>query len=119
MDPVPTMGDYNTAKFATVALLESLAMDLRSKNISITQVFPGIVRTPLSKNTERLLGEAITAPRPAPTSKEMEPLVAARIMLKAAAVGAPYCFTHPENRARVEGRFNRILEAFDLLNAPA
>lgn len=117
MDPVPTIADYSAAKFAVVALSECLAVELADQGVGVSVVCPGVVRTRLGERTAEILGEPLRDPtsRPAPTSRSIEPIVVGRIILEGVQNNRLHVFTHPENRPRIERRFERVLRGFDAL----
>lgn len=47
---LPGMASYGASKAATIALLESLDVDLRPKGIAVTTVTPGFIDTPLTRS---------------------------------------------------------------------
>jgi NAD(P)-dependent dehydrogenase (short-subunit alcohol dehydrogenase family) len=44
------MASYGASKAATIAMLESLDVDLRPMGIAVTTVTPGFIDTPLTRN---------------------------------------------------------------------
>lgn len=47
---LPGMASYGASKAATIAMLESLDVDLRPKGIDVTTVTPGFIDTPLTRS---------------------------------------------------------------------
>lgn len=47
---LPGMASYGASKAATIAMLESLDVDLRPKGIAVTTVAPGFIDTPLTRD---------------------------------------------------------------------
>lgn len=47
---LPGMASYGASKAATIAMLESLDVDLRPKGIAVTTVTPGFIDTPLTRS---------------------------------------------------------------------
>lgn len=47
---LPGMASYGASKAATIAMLESLDVDLRPMGIAVTTVTPGFIDTPLTRN---------------------------------------------------------------------
>lgn len=47
---LPGMASYGASKAATIAMLESLDVDLRPRGIAVTTVTPGFIDTPLTRN---------------------------------------------------------------------
>ncbi len=58
----PDLGAYSATKFAVVGLSEALRVELRPHGIGVTAVCPGIINTPITRNTE-LRGEDNTEQR--------------------------------------------------------
>jgi NAD(P)-dependent dehydrogenase (short-subunit alcohol dehydrogenase family) len=119
----PGMEPYCATKFAVVAMSEGWAGQLAVKNIGVSILCPGFVKTRIHESRRnrpqtygpdtRVVspeGQAITGANVLggiPTGP-----VAARVV-EAVRGGELYVFTHPEFKAAVEARFQRILDAFD------
>ena len=119
----PTMEPYCATKFAVVAMSEGWAAQLAGKNIGVSILCPGFVQTRIHESRRN---------RPDAYGADQREVRSEVEMVSAAAVqgGIPvgpvaqrvveaihdndlYVFTHPEMKAAVEMRFQRILEAFD------
>ena len=53
--PNPTLAAYTSTKFAVLGLSESLRIELRSHGVGVTAVCPGLINTPITRNS-RLRG---------------------------------------------------------------
>ena len=117
-----TMGPYAATKFATVAMAESLAAQLEGANVGVSVLCPGFVSTriydsdrnrPDGPSGDRGVDPAIQViTRDLVTSGIPAQAVGERVA-EAVAAGEFYIFTHPDMRAFVEGRFQRIMQGFD------
>jgi NAD(P)-dependent dehydrogenase (short-subunit alcohol dehydrogenase family) len=121
----PGMEPYCATKFAVVAMSEGWAQQLAPKNIGVSVLCPGFVRTRINesrRNRQAAYGPDERAPQPpdAPPSRVLtgipvEPV--GRRVVEAVKAGELYIFTHPGSRAGVAARFERILAAFDAAEA--
>ncbi len=57
---VPNLSAYSASKHAVLGLSDSLAMELRETNITVTSVCPGIIDTPIVRN-RRAVAESVPA----------------------------------------------------------
>ncbi len=121
------VGPYCATKFAVVGLSEVLAAELADGPIGVSVLCPGWVRTRIFESwrnrPERFGGPA--PPPPDPALAERAALVAQALqsgsdpkdiaaqVLQAMREGQFYIFTHPQFRAGVEARQQRLLSAFD------
>ena len=119
----PMMEPYCATKFAVVAMSEGWTAQLAGKNIGVSILCPGFVKTRIHESRRNRPdtygadareispeGQAISGADVLggiPTGP-----VAARVV-EAVRDNDLYVFTHPEFKAIVEARFQRILEAFD------
>ena len=55
--PNPTLAAYTSTKFAVLGLSESLRIELRPHGVGVTAVCPGLINTPITRNS-RLRGSA-------------------------------------------------------------
>jgi NAD(P)-dependent dehydrogenase (short-subunit alcohol dehydrogenase family) len=133
---VPGLSVYNTSKFAVVGLSEAMRVDLASKNIGVSVLCPGVVKTnifdsgrnrPADLTGERDTASALLAndlPEEQRAARVAELLANA---LDSAVVGDMvlhaiqneefYIFTHPEMRAFTEARRDEMVGAFDRWSA--
>jgi NAD(P)-dependent dehydrogenase (short-subunit alcohol dehydrogenase family) len=117
----PGMEPYCATKFAVVAMSEGWAQQLAPRNIGMSILCPGFVKTRINesrRNRPSAYGPDDRAPPPvdAPPSPVLSGIPTgpvARRVVEAVRDGDLYVFTHPEFRAVTEARFNRILAAFD------
>jgi NAD(P)-dependent dehydrogenase (short-subunit alcohol dehydrogenase family) len=120
-NPSRGQGMYNTTKFAMVGLAEALALDLEPHGIGVSVLCPGVVNTDISnagRNRQEKYGGAYsTAGEDFVLAKAAksgtDPLVFGRWVLKAIERNQLIVVTHPQDRAQVEARHARILQAFD------
>lgn len=123
MVSAPGMEPYNASKFAVVAMSEGWAVQLAGKNIGVSILCPGYVKTRIHESRRNrqadygqaepgaFLGGEGAADSPVLSGIPTGP-VAARVV-EAVKANELYIFTHPEFRPFVEARFQRILAAFD------
>jgi NAD(P)-dependent dehydrogenase (short-subunit alcohol dehydrogenase family) len=119
----PTMEPYCATKFAVVAMSEGWAVQLAAKAIGVSILCPGFVKTRIHesrRNRPETYGADTRQAAPEDLAISganvlggipTEP-VAARVV-EAVRDNDLYVFTHPEFKAAVAARFERILEAFD------
>jgi len=116
------MEPYSATKFAVVAMSEGWAVQLALMNIGVSILCPGFVKTRI--NESRRNRPAAYGPDSRPTPASDAPPSGVLTGIPAGAVGDRvveavkrnelYIFTHPEFKATVEARFQRILAAFDV-----
>ena len=121
----PGMEPYCATKFAVVAMSEGWAQQLAPKNIGVSVLCPGFVKTRINesrRNRQASYGPDERAPPPpdAPPSRVLsgipvEPV--GRRVVEAVKANELYVFTHPGSREGVAARFERILAAFDTAEA--
>ncbi|MFI4973025.1 MAG: SDR family NAD(P)-dependent oxidoreductase [Caulobacterales bacterium] len=117
----PGMEAYCATKFAVVAISEGWAAQLAPKNIGVSILCPGFVKTRINESRRNRQGaygpDLRAAPRPdAPPSGVLTGIPTGPVALRvveAVKDNDLYVFTHPEFKAAVETRFGRILAAFD------
>ena len=116
----PGLEAYSATKFAVVAMSEGWAIQLASQNIGVSILCPGFVKTrihesrrnrPAAYGPDEHDATPDAALSPVLTGIPTEP-VGARVV-EAVRDNDLYVFTHPEFRAPVAARFERILAAFD------
>ena len=121
----PGMEPYCATKFAVVAMSEGWAQQLAPKNIGVSVLCPGFVKTRINesrRNRQASYGPDERAPPPpdAPPSRVLSGIAVepvGRRVVEAVKAGELYVFTHPGSRAGVAARFERILAAFDAADA--
>jgi len=125
VNPVLRNGPYAMTKYAVVALSETLALDLEGTGICVSVFCPALVATNLHRSAkrrpERFGGpyrptSAAGAGRAMPT-KAISPDEAGQHVLRAIRDDEFFVFTHPETRAWIEGRHQRLIEGFDHVDA--
>lgn len=119
------LGPYCVAKYGVVALAEVLQKELRSDGIGVSVLCPMRVATNIG-SSERNRDARYGGPEASPTVPDQDAVNAdlagqvlsvdevAVMVLKAIDTNALYILPHPESRAFIERRFNRILRDFDL-----
>jgi len=117
----PGMEAYSATKFAVVAMSEGWALQLAPKNIGVSILCPGFVKTNII-NSRRHRAAAYGAdnrPPPGPDAPVsgvltgIPPQAVGLRVVEAIKDGDLYVFTHPEFKAATQARFDRILAAFD------
>ena len=121
----PGMEPYCATKFAVVAMSEGWREQLAAKDIGVSVLCPGFVKTRINesrRNRQASYGPDERAPPPAdaPPSRVLsgipvEPV--GRRVVEAVKANELYVFTHPGTRDAVAARFDRILAAFDSADA--
>lgn len=121
----PGMEPYCATKYAVVGMSEGWAGQLAERNIGVSILCPGFVKTRIHESRrnrleaygpdDRAAPPADAPPSPVLTGISTEP-VAARVV-EAVKANELYVFTHPEFRAVVAARFERVLNAFDVAAA--
>ena len=119
----PGISSYSTAKYGVVGISEALALDLEPHNIGVSVICPGGVRSriveagrnrpdefggPEDPIREMLPGESVP-------QEMLEPEDLAQKVLNAIRGNHLYVVSHPETQPAVEARFQRILDAYDLI----
>jgi len=111
-----TLATYCTTKFAVIGFSEALQMELAERGVGVSILCPGKVHSNLD-NADRLRPERFADA--GGTSKElgdlgdgMDPLEVGEHVARGIETEAPYIFTHPEFKALIEERFNKVLDSF-------
>jgi NAD(P)-dependent dehydrogenase (short-subunit alcohol dehydrogenase family) len=96
------LAQYDVSKHGMTALSETLGLDLASvtDSVNVTTVFPGLVTTPMSRQS---LGAESGRPG------ALKPEVVAAKIVDAVKVKAPFLFTHPDRVQDVRDRWARIV----------
>src|ERR1700722_7573282 len=121
----PNMEPYTATKFAVVAMSEGWAQQLSPKNIGVSVLCPGFVKTRINesrRNRQASYGPDERAPPPAdaPPSRVLSGIPVEPVghrVVEAVKANELYIFTHPGSREGVAARFERILAAFDAAEA--
>ena len=119
--PAVTAGIYTTTKFAAVAIMEALRIELEGTNIGTSAFCPGGVNTdnsPPGSRPPRAPGRFTFPP-----GASMDPLEAGERVLNGMRNNDLFILSHPEFRAGMAERFNSILlscpdEAFPAARLP-
>ncbi len=115
----PGIASYTTAKFGVVGMSESMALDLAPENIGVSVLCPGGVRTQIAvagRNRPEQFGGPEAGNRTMAAGMQqqgLDPMDVAALVLRAVNENQLYIVTHPETRAGVEARRDRILEVYD------
>lgn len=129
---VPGMSVYVASKFAVVGLSEAMRADLAPKNIGVSVLCPGVVRTGIFESGRnrppQLAGERDTAAqvlsgsgsaeeRASRTAQllasALDPALVGDMVLHAVLNDEFYIFTHPEMAPFTETRHEEMAAAFD------
>ena len=121
----PGMEPYCATKFAVVAMSEGWAGQLAPRNIGVSVLCPGFVKTRINesrRNRPSDYGPDERAPPPAdaPPSRVLSGIPVGpvgRRVVEAIKANELYIITHPGSKAGVAARFERILAAFDVAEA--
>lgn len=121
MIAAPFLEPYHATKFAVVAMSEGWRIQLAPKNIGVSVLCPGWVKTRIMESPrnkpERYGGPHIVRAEEAPGYEMlragMDPLMLAARVIEAIKADELYIFTHPEYKPFIEQRFGSILSAMD------
>lgn len=117
--PMATLGPYVASKYAVLGISESLRIEGKAYGLSCSVLCPGNVNTGIvrsARNRPDALGGAseVVPERVRGVVEEgLDPEDVGRLVRAAVEEDSLYVFTHPEQRAAVAKRFDRILAAFD------
>ncbi len=112
---VTNQSDYAGAKAALAMMSECFMHEMRGTGVEITVVCPGRVATRLRESTELVMGarrkpSTAVAPKVLLSGDQVGVMV-----LEAVRANRLWCFTHHENRERVERRWRAMSDAFDAI----
>lgn len=116
----PMHAAYVATKFAVVGYSESLRMELAPAGVGVSVLCPGLVRTPLRENSQRVKPSnrdgdttvAIAALAAEGRPEGIDPEVAAAAAISAIAENRLYAMTHGEYGSVIEERQRRLLDGF-------
>lgn len=120
-------GSYSMTKYGVVALSEALQLQLAGSPIGVSVLCPALVRTTLQKSAQRrperfggpyarvVPGHELDMPTMQP--RELQPDEVGERVLAAIRNGDFFIFTHPETRAWLEARHEKLMGGFDALDA--
>ncbi|HBK06980.1 MAG TPA: short-chain dehydrogenase [Acetobacteraceae bacterium] len=125
--PGALSGPYAATKFGIIGVSEVLAQELDGSNIGVSVLCPSMVRTRMVDNgrnrPERfggsfgLAGDVANAERNArylaANAAGLDPDTVPPMVLRAIRENRLYVFTHPDTRAAVQARFDRVMMGFD------
>lgn len=128
---LPSLSVYTTTKYAVVGLSESIRADLEAKNIGVSVLCPGVVRTNIFDSGRNrpaaLTGESDTAsnlllsniPEDERSSRleellsnALDPGVVGDMVLHAILSDEFYIFTHPELQQTTDARSSDMMAAY-------
>lgn len=119
------MGVYNASKFAVVGISEALRQDLAEKDIGVSVLCPGFVKTRIFEGARNRPAELtdesdeVTAGNDSgevfasPVMNGIDPQYVGDRVLEAVEKNDLYILTHPEMKELFARRANNILAAFD------
>ncbi|MCB1692613.1 MAG: SDR family NAD(P)-dependent oxidoreductase [Pseudomonadales bacterium] len=129
---LPGLSVYTTTKYAVVGLSESMRADLASKNIGVSVLCPGVVRTNIFDSgrnrpdnlkagedtaanvlTSGLVGSERESRMAELLANALDPAVVGDMVLHAIQNDEFYIFTHPEIREATNARAAEMAAAFD------
>jgi NAD(P)-dependent dehydrogenase (short-subunit alcohol dehydrogenase family) len=121
----PGMEPYCATKFAVVAMSEGWAQQLAPKEIGVSILCPGFVKTRINESRRNRPASYGPDERPppdpdAPPSRVLSGIPTGpvgRRVVEAVKANELYIFTHPGSRAGVAARFEKILAGFDAADA--
>ena len=121
----PGMEPYCASKFAVVAMSEGWAAQLAERDVGVSILCPGYVKTRIHesrRNRTDAYGKddripAFDAALSSPVLTGIPPEPVGERVVEAVRNNELYCFTHPEFRGFVEARFQRIMAGFDSADA--
>ncbi len=118
-----TLGMYSTTKYAVVGYSEALAQELEPHGIGVSILCPGAVSTDLGGSARRRPAHLGTAPAQMEFVLEMmaagiDPREVGRHVIRGVRENALYIFTHPEFKALIGERFDRVRAAIDRAAVP-
>lgn len=123
MISVPGMEPYTATKYAVVGMSEGWAGQLAPENINVAVLCPGFVKTKINQSGRtrqaQYGGPVPNNPVVAQSNVDngIDPKFVGARVLEAVQNDERYIFTHPDMRALVEGRYSRIMAAFDTADA--
>jgi NAD(P)-dependent dehydrogenase (short-subunit alcohol dehydrogenase family) len=118
---------YNVTKYGVVAFSEGLRNELAPRNIGVSVLCPGFIRTRITDSQRNRPERYAEASRNAPTAQEAEwignicnrvgavlaPLYVGELVREAIENDWAYIFTDPEFEPMIEARFANIKAGFD------
>jgi len=114
----PALSPYSATKAGVIALSESLHAELAEEGIGVSVLCPGGVRSRLWRTSRAVKGLPDTDVPPDDVSGQsatagMTPYEVGRRVVDAIVADELYVFTHPEYRAYVADRHERMMRGFD------
>lgn len=112
LNPFGSFAAYSASKFAVLGLSDALREELAPSGVGVSTLFPGLTRSRMSDSTNRQAGGKDPERAAAIQANMMEPVWLGRAVVRAVERDEPYIITHPDYRATLAARFERILAAF-------
>jgi NAD(P)-dependent dehydrogenase (short-subunit alcohol dehydrogenase family) len=109
----PGVSAYAPAKFAVVALSETLHAELKPRGVGVSVLCPGFVATNIIANTARISGVASDYDGEQAPGTGMSPEQAGRIIVRGIEADRLYILTHPEMWPVVEARHQAMKADFE------
>ena len=112
----PMLGAYNASKFAVVAISETLRYELAPQQIGVSVLCPGGVSTNIFRNSfsrRPMQGGGLGADTGTSDMRMADPMDVGRMVRWGIETNDCYIFTHPELKATLRHRFDRIMDGFD------
>jgi len=119
---MPGLGGYTMTKFAVVALSETLAQELAAdgSKVGVTVLCPGTVRTNIARSQRNrpahleggLVDVDLQQHEMGANMRWIDPDAVGDVVVNAIRRGELYAFTHPDMKAPVLDRHQRISDAF-------
>jgi len=117
---VRNLGPYNAAKYAVVAIMETMMAENKNTNIGVSVLCPGAVATNIGNSTRNRQQEYGGAAVPSDLgitndalAQGLHPDVVGKQVLEAILKNQPYIFTDPKMRKMVDSRFRKIMSGYD------
>ncbi len=107
--------DYAASKAALAMVSECFANEMAGTGVEVTIVCPGKVATRLKETTEAVMGLKRRPSTLAPPKVTLVGDDVGVLVLEAVRANRLWCFTHQENRERVERRWEAMSDAFAAL----
>ncbi|HAK62867.1 MAG: SDR family NAD(P)-dependent oxidoreductase [Pseudomonadota bacterium] len=117
---VRNLGPYNAAKYAVVAIMETMMAENKNTNIGVSVLCPGAVATNIGSSTRNRQQEYGGSAVPSDLditndalAQGLHPDVVGKQVLEAILKNQPYIFTDPKMRKMVDSRFRKIMSGYD------
>jgi len=112
LSPFGSFATYSASKFAVLGLSDSLREELAPAGVGVSTLFPGLTRSRMAETDTAHAVSHDPARLAAVQANMMDPVWLGRAVVRAVENDEPYIVTHPEYRAALAARHERILAAF-------